>query len=149
MGGLMGKLGLRSTVVGALRDYQAARGRALAASHVLHEADRLQADGILDEHSAKRLVGWYQSRAEDSTAEARRLGGDTVHPERLLEGAKALAIVERESIRHAAQAGILVAEVASDLLAEVNHRIDRLDTAAHRNEAALVEALSDLLPDRQ
>ena len=63
----------------------------------------------------------------------------------MLEGLKALAVVEQESIRHAESAEVISPSAATELMAEINERIHVLDEAAHESEAELVKVIDVLL----
>ena len=147
MAPLMSKLGVAGTAVGDDLDYESARGEALASAHVLHHVGELLHDGILDEATHKRLVAWYEVRRGTARARARDLAGETARPERLLEGARALAAVEREALRHAGKIGVLTGDTVRSLLMALDERIQSLDHAAHEGEAQLLSALDEHYPE--
>ena len=66
-------------------------------------------------------------------------------PERLLEGLRRLAAVEREAVAELVHAGILDDEVGGELTDRIDARLDALDEAAADGEDALVTALDELL----
>ncbi|MEM9693255.1 MAG: sodium:proton antiporter [Myxococcota bacterium] len=122
------------------RAYEIARGKAVAFRRVLLEADKLLEEGLLDEASHQRLRAWYESSREASRVKAKALAGSTAQPERLLEGVKALAVLEKEAIEHAVHAGVIGAGAGAELMADLDRRLDGLDRAAHEGETHLLEA---------
>jgi CPA1 family monovalent cation:H+ antiporter len=113
-----------SDVSGLMREYELERGRALATHHALNEMSHLRTEGIIDDVSQRRFSAWYESQRVVALDNARKLAGETARLERLLEAAKALTAVERESVRHAASDRDISTEVASEL-----RRRDRRRTA--------------------
>jgi len=148
MAPLMRKLGLSgSGEVGTSRDYQLARGQALAAQKTLLQAHRLAEQGLLDEPTHERLVVWYQGAREEAGARARHLAGQTNKPEHLLEGVRRLASIEREALDELVAANIIDIDTGAELADRVLERLDALDKAAHHGEKELVEMLDAILAD--
>lgn len=147
MAPLMRRLGVGGTHgIAAGREYELARGRAIAYRRVLTEAERLHDQHLLDEATHARFRSFYEHAREAARAHASELAGQTAQPERLLEGARSLAIIEREAIEHATHAGVITEATGSELLRDIDRRLDSLDQAAHESEAALLESLDSLYP---
>lgn len=144
VGPLLGRLGLLEQ--GEDRtSYERARGRALAAHRAAHHLDALTRERGLDPDVGARLMAWYGARAEQWDRAARAEVGAGRRNDQLLEGFRQLADVERETIREALHARVVSPEVAAELAAEIDARQERLDHAVHSGDAALTNALADLL----
>jgi len=147
MGPLMNKLGVQSDGGLAMtRDYELARGRALAFRQVVNEADRLKEEGLIDATSHERLRGWYAAHHEHAQETARDLAGDTARPEWLLEGARTLATIEKEALNHAVRNGVISENAGAEMLDQLDRRLDGLDRASHDSEKALMGAFAELYP---
>ena len=150
MAPLMKKLGLRHTSgLATSRDYERARGRDLAFRQVLNEADRMLEQGLLDELTHGWLRGWYQQAGDRSRREARKLAGTSAEPERLLEGARTLATIEKEAIERAVRSGVISEGSGTELMTELDRRLDGLDRAAGEGEPELLAAMAQLYPVRK
>ncbi|MCA9551902.1 MAG: Na+/H+ antiporter [Myxococcales bacterium] len=145
MSRLMKRLGVGGTSVSGGVDYEVARGTALAAARVMKAADEMRAEGTMDESTHARIHGWYSQRWEQSRDTARKLAGTDVKPERLFEALKALAAVERERVRSAADAEVISPHSAAKILDDIDLRITTLTSAADHSEADLVKAIDALL----
>ncbi len=146
MAPLMRRLGVaKDDQLGAGGPYQRARGTALASRRVQARLDDLAHQGLVEETTHERLRAWYEARQEAAREQARSLAGATMKPERLLEGLRRLAAVEREAVAELVHAGILDDEVGGELTDRIDARLDALDEAAADGEDALVTALDELL----
>lgn len=145
MAPLMRRLGLSAGNGPAVSlEYELARGRALVYRKVLLEADQQLEQGILEDAIYRGISAYYRQAREKARLDAMQHAGTTAVPEQLLEAARTLALVEREALNHAAEAGILSQTACSELLVELNERLDTLDAAAHESESALQQALNRL-----
>jgi CPA1 family monovalent cation:H+ antiporter len=148
MGPLMKKLGITAHEGLAIgRDYEVARGRAIAFRRVLNEAERLVEQGLLDEHTHRRVAGFYDRQRERSQQTARELAGKTSQPEALLEAARTFGVLEREAIEAAVHAGVVHEDAAAELSTDLDARLDALDRAAHDSEAALISTFEERYPE--
>ena len=144
MGPLMKRLALTPGKTGASHDYEMARGRALSYRHVLHKAQQQLEQGVSDETSYKKVVAFYKDANEKAQADAVVHAAAQATPERLLEAAKSLALVEREALNHALSAGMISSGTCAELIADLNARLDELDSAAQESDEALQETLQRL-----
>jgi CPA1 family monovalent cation:H+ antiporter len=145
MAPLMRRLGLmHGGGLATSQAYENARGRAVTFRRVLNEAQRLFEQDLLDEPTHRRLAHFYEREREQSRTTARQLAGESAEPEQLLDGAKTLAIIEREAIQEAVRAGVLSDGSAADLVRDLDVRIERLDRAAHEEEGALLQTFDEL-----
>ena len=142
MAPLMRRLGL-SGGLAMSRDYEMARGRATAFRMVVKEAETMLAGALLDEGSHRRLVDWYETTRKESRKAARALAGDSVTPERLLEGARSLATLEREAIAKVVHSGVISEGVGAELVIEIDRRMDMLERAANESEEDLMKAFAE------
>lgn len=147
IGKLMDRLGLTRRVGEEVHAYERARGASLAAAYAIKHADKLHADGMLDERTHRTLTEWYRRRRDRLGTVAKQLADTTREPERLIEGVKTLAATEREWVRHAAQAGVISTEAGSALITDLDERIHWLDDHGHEDpsEEALIEHLDAAL----
>ena len=139
MAPLMKRLGLTPGNASESREYEIARGRVLAYRQVLHIAEQQLEQGVPDETSYQRVIAFYRDATEKAQADVVKHATTKASPERLLEAAKSLAMVEREALNHVVAAGIISASTCSELLADLDARQDELNAAAHDSEDALQE----------
>ena len=144
MAPLMKRLGLTPGKAGASHEYEIAKGRALSYRHVLREAQQQLEQGVSDETSYHKVVAFYKDASEKAQADAVIHAATQATPERLLEAAKSLALVEREALNHALSAGMISSATCAELIANLNARLDELDTAAQDSDEALQETFQRL-----
>ena len=102
-------------------------------------------EGSVSSSVVGQLRGWYGAQGSRWSEEADRLAGDDKRQEKLLEGALAMAVTEREALRHAARAGVIADEVATLLIRELDDRVLRLKEADHEGGEAVEAVLEDVL----
>lgn len=147
MAPLMTRLGVRhGSGLAMSREYEVARGRATAYRFVVAEAKDLFEHALLDETTHRVLLPWYDGERARSHKLARELAGDSAAPERLLEGARTLATLEREAIAKVAHNGVISEAAGADLIGDVDRRLDALERAAHQSEEELMQVLKELYP---
>ena len=147
MAPLVRRLGIATPGVTVSRDYELARGRAIAFRLVLLEAERQRDQGLMDEAAHRALAGFYSHARDEARELATRLAGDTAVPERLNEAARGLSMVEREAIGQVVASGAISEAAGAELLLELDARLDQLDEAAHQSEADLMETIERLYPN--
>jgi CPA1 family monovalent cation:H+ antiporter len=143
MAPLMRRLGLTPSVRED-RDYEVARGRALASRQVLLEAEQELARGVPDEGSYRQILEFYREQRDWAQADLLEHASRRATPERLLEAARSLALIEREALNHGVAAGVVSEAACAELLAALDTRLSDLDEAAHQGGSALERALSRL-----
>ncbi|MFB6123242.1 MAG: cation:proton antiporter [Haloferacaceae archaeon] len=136
VGRLVDALGIVTTTE-AERLYQLLVGRARAVDEVLDAADRLRDRNRISQGLYDRFTGEYEAEKADlRTAIATLLDG---HPElrtrERLVGERQLLLRERAAIHDAEHDGLVAADVADELLEEVNVKLDRVD----RGETTVLE----------
>ena len=139
MAPLMRRLGLTPNNVSYSREYEIARGRLLSYRQVLKVAEQQLRLGIPDETSYRQVVAFYRDATEKAQADVEKHTTTQASPERLLEAAKSLAVVEKEALNHVVTAGIVSAETGATLLADLNARQEELHAATHEDEGTLRE----------
>ncbi len=144
MAPLMQRLGLTSGDAGRNREYEIARGRVLSYRRVLQVAEHQLEIGVPDETSYRRVIAFYRDATEKAQADVVKHATTQARPERLLEAAKSLAMVEREALNHAMAAGIISAANCAELLADVDVRQEQLNAAADESEDTLQETFQRL-----
>lgn len=107
-------------------DYEAARGRALMASAAVREIGRQEHHHTFFPPVLVRIRAHYESRVAHSRAEAERLAGDALPLEHTQEAALHLLTIEGEALRHAVAEGIVGADVAEPIFAELALRREAL-----------------------
>ena len=142
MAPLVRKLGVVSAGATVSREYEVARGRAIAFRRALVEAGQQLESGLLDESTHRELARFYRDGQERARLEAARLAGSTAEPELLYEAARSLAMVEREAIGHAVTSSVISEGAGAQLLTELDGRLDELSHAAHQGEAELLAAFA-------
>ena len=147
MAPLMRRLGVTSgDSAAAHRDYDMARGRALAYREVLREGEQQLARGMLDEAMYRRVMAYYQHAREQARRAALEHAAATPQPQQLLEAARALALIEREELENVVKAGLMAEDTCGELLAELDARLESLESAAREGERALQAALERMYP---
>lgn len=144
MAPLMRRLGVISRGVTVSREYELARGRAVAFRRVLNEADRQLEQGLLDEASHRLLAGYYRNARDRAKQQATELAGASAAPELLLEAARAMATIEREAIGKAVISGVISEEAGAEMLSGLDARVDELGQAAHESEEELMRTFQRL-----
>jgi len=144
MAPLMKRLGLTTGNAGESREYELARGRVLAYRRVLQVAKQRLEQGVPDETSYMRVMTFYRDRAEQAQTDVEQQASSQARPERLLEAAKSLAMVEREALNQVVAAGIISADACAELLADLDVRQEELNTAAHESDGALQKIFRQL-----
>jgi CPA1 family monovalent cation:H+ antiporter len=145
VGPLMGRLGLLSENTAEHKDYQRARGQAMAAHEALVHADDLAHRGLISPYAHNRLRRWYEQRCERAQQDAEHLAAHTKHPEQIVEGLKMLVDVERDTLREAVHHGVISTEVANELTRQTHARMARLAEASHDGDEVLAEAIATLM----
>lgn len=143
---LMRRLQIVSTGITVSRDYELARGRAIAFRTVLAEADRLLEQGLVDEAAHQRLSSFYRQARERARKQALELAGTSAAPELLHEAAKAMATIEREAIAKSVSSGVISESAGAEMLSSIDARIDELSQSAHQSEEELMQAFDRLYP---
>ncbi len=144
MAPLMKRLGLTPGDATQNHEYEIARGRVLAYRRVLQVAEQQLDLGVPDETSYRRVIAFYRDATEKAQADVIKHATTQARPERLLEAAKSLAIIEREALNHAVVAGIISAANGSELLADVDVRQEELNAAAYESEETLQDTFQRL-----
>ncbi len=139
MTSLMKRLALTPGNVSANADYEIARGRELSYRKVLQEGQNILVRGVPDETSYQQVIEYYRDASEKAQAEAAEHAAAQATPERLLEAAKSLAVIEREALNHSMSAGLISSKTCAELLSELNARMEELDNAAQESEEKLQE----------
>ncbi|MGB3209446.1 MAG: Na+/H+ antiporter [Desulforhopalus sp.] len=147
MAPLMKRLGLTPDRAGASHEYELSRGRALSYRQVVQVAEQQLKQGVSDETSYQRVIAFYREAAEKAQADAVIHAATQATPERLLEAAKSLAMIEREALNHVVGTGIISAATGAELLSELNTRQEELNAAAHESEDELQETFQRLYGD--
>ena len=149
MAPLMKRLGLSSGNPEENREYEIARGRALSYRQVLQVAEQQLEQGVPDEASYQRVIAFYRRAAEKSQADVAKHATTQARPERLLEAAMSLAMVEREALNHILKAGIISAATFAELVTDLDVRQEALHAAAHESEDTLQETFRRLYSGRK
>lgn len=144
MAPLMRRLGLTPGNASENHEYEIARGRLLSYRQVLQVAEQQLEQGVPDETSYNRVVAFYREATEKAQADVVKHATTQAKPERLLEAAKSLAMVEREALNHGVAAGIISAATCSELLADLDVRQEEINAAAEESEDTLQETLKRL-----
>jgi CPA1 family monovalent cation:H+ antiporter len=141
---LMKRLGMQQGNVDADQEFDIARGRALSYRNVLREAQMQLVRGVADEASYKQVIAYYQDASEKAQADMAEHAAAQATPERLLEAAKSLALIERESLNQAVSSGLISSVTCAELLAGLDNRLDELDSAAQESEEELHQTFQRL-----
>ncbi len=139
---LLARLGITESHEGRIQ-YEQARARAMMAAKALRELESKDALGQLHPTAEGRLSAWYRSRRDRSREQATALAGETVEQERIQEAALHVLSVEEDALRHGVAEGVISAEAAEDLFADVARRRERLRHGDGSSEE-LVEALQEV-----
>jgi monovalent cation:H+ antiporter, CPA1 family len=144
MAPLMKRLKLTPGNTSENHEYEIARGRLLSFRQVLQVAERQLKQGVPDETSYQRVIKFYRQAAEQAQADVVKHATTQARPERLLEAAKSLAMVEREALNHGVAAGIISAASCAELLSNLDARQEELNAAAHEDSDTLQETFRRL-----
>jgi sodium/hydrogen exchanger family protein len=139
-------LGMTRDSSTAHRQYDLARGRALAYREVIREGEKQLSRGMIDELMYRRVIASYQQAREQARSAARDYEGTSPEPRQMLEAARALALIEREELENVVKAGLMAADTCGELLAELDSRLESLEGAASESDEALQVALARLYP---
>lgn len=145
MSPLMRRLGLSPTDASPEdRQYEVARATAVAARRVLVAAGEQLERGVPDEASYREILSFYAARRETAQATLAKHSASRATPERLLEAARALAMMEREALNYSAATGLVSEAAAAELLASLDLRVSALNESAHDGGSTLQETLDRL-----
>lgn len=138
MAPLMKRMGLTQEDTERNQEYEIARGRAISYRHVINETKKLLDRGVPYDSSYRQVLKYYNDAREKAQADVIKHGTAQASPERLLETAKSLALIERESLSHALSTEMISAATCAELVNNINARIDELETAAEESEEAML-----------
>ena len=144
MGPMMKRLGLTQGKTETNREYEIARGRSLSYRQVINETTKLLDRGVPNDSSYRQVLRYYKDAREKAQADVIKYGTAQVSAERLLETARSMAQIERESLSHALSTEMISATICADLMNNINERLDELETAAEEGEEVMLEVFERL-----
>lgn len=144
MGPMMKRLGLTQGKTETNREYEIARGRSLSYRQVINETTKLLDRGVPNDSSYRQVLRYYKDAREKAQADVIKYGTAQASAERLLETARSLAQIERESLSHALSTEMISATICADLMNNINERLDELETAAEESEEVMLEVFERL-----
>ncbi len=125
-------------------EYEIARGRSLSYRHVIHETQKLIDQGVPDEATYRQVLIYYNDAREKAQSDIVKYTELKAQPDRLLETAKSLAVLEREAISQALSTEMISTKTGAELINELKVRLDKLETAAQDSEEMMQEAFQKL-----
>ncbi len=125
-------------------EYEIARGRSLSYRHVIHETQKLIDQGVPDEATYRQVLKYYNDAKEKAQSDIVKYTEIKAQPDRLLETAKSLAVLEREAISQALSTEMISTKTGAELINELNVRLDKLESAAQDSEEMMQEAFQKL-----
>lgn len=144
MAPFMKRLGLTQEDTDINHEYEIARGRSLSYRQVIYETKNLIDRGVPDETSYRQVLKYYDDAREKAHADIAKYAATKAHPERLMEAAKSMAMIEREAISHALATEMISVQTCAELINDLNVRLDELETAAQDSEEMMQETFQRL-----
>lgn len=126
------------------REYEIARGRSLSYRHVIHETQKLIDRGVPDEATYRQILKYYNDARDKAQSDIVKYTEIKAQPDRLLETAKSLAVLEREAISQAISTEMISTKTGAELINELNVRLDKLESAAQDSEEMMQESFQKL-----
>ena len=144
MAPLMKRFGMVSSSANTNRTYELARARSLSYREVINEAQMIIDLGVPNEAGYKKILHYYCQAREQALEEIRKYGETVTTPQQLLDAARTLVMIERESLSHALSMEKISASTCAELLNTIDERMDRLESAAQEEEENLQQAIEEL-----
>ena len=144
MGPLMKRLGLSHGKTETNREYEIARGRSLSYRQVIKETQKLLERGGPNDSNYRQVLKYYSNARDKTQADVIRYGTAQASPDRLLETAKSLALIEREALSRALSTETISATTCAELMDNINVRLDELETAAEESEETMLAVFERL-----
>ncbi len=149
MSPLMRYLGMTGEKTSTNHQYELARAKSIAFKEVIHEAQLAIDRGIPNETSYRQVLGFYNKARREALEEISAHGETITTPEHMLEAARVLAMIERESLSHAMHTELISAATCAELLNDINVRLDDLESAAQEGEEQLKEKFEQIYCDHE